>query len=249
MRRLTLLLVLSATAALALPTPAGPPPPTPPPEPPPLVSVSGGKWSVVGALTAPANANVVEGGLGWPGIHVSYLRGISDQLEMGGRFTFNYGVEGLLGGVVPGVKFQFLLRFKFFDNGKVSLAVRFEPGPLFYFYPSSGVITCATDQFGNVICGRSGTTVPGLVLPVGVRLGLVASSAINIGLSFDLPMWFAFARVTTFYVPVLMGIGVEYFLQSNLLVAFNIKMGPTLSSGGGTAVFTFESKLGVGYRF
>ncbi len=249
MKKLTLTLLLAAATVAAQTRPAGPPPPTPPPEPPPLVSVAGGSWSVVGALTAPMNANIVEGGLGWPGLHVSYLRGISNQLELGARFTFNYGVEGLVGAIVPGVKFQFLLRFKFFDNGKISLALRFEPGPLFYFYPSSGVTTCSFDAFGNVVCGRAGSTVGGLTIPVGMRLGLVASSAVNVGVSFDLPMWFSFGRTTTFLVPILMGAGVEYFLQSNLLLAFNIKMGPTLSSGGGTAVFTFESKLGVGYRF
>ncbi len=213
------------------------------------MSVAGGSWSVVGALTAPVNANIVEGGLGWPGLHVSYLRGFSSQLEMGARFTFNYGVEGLISGVVPGLKFQFLLRFKFFDNGKVSIALRFEPGPLVYFYPSSGVITCTSDQFGNVICGRNSSGVAGLAMPVGMRLGIAASSAVNVGVSFDFPMWFSFARVATFNVPILMGVGAEYFLQSNLLLAFNIKMGPTLSSAGATAVFTFESKLGVGYRF
>ncbi len=213
------------------------------------MSVGSGSWSVVGALTAPMNANVVEGGLGWPGLHISFLRGITPQLELGARFTFNYGVEGLVGAIVPGLKFQALVRFKFFDNGKISFALKFEPGPLFYFYPTNGGFGCTTDPFGTLICGRSGSTVAGLTIPIGMRLGVVASSAINVGVSFDLPMWIAFGRVATLYVPVLTGIGAEYFLQSNLLVSFHVKMGPTLSSGGGQAVFTFESKLGVGYRF
>ena len=245
MKKMILALVLTASGAVRAQTP----PPTPPPEP--LVSVSNGKWGVVGALTAPANANVVEAGLGWPGIHASFLHGLTHQLELGGRFTFNYGVEGLLGynTIAPGLKLQFLARFKFFDNGKVSLAARFEPGLLVYFYPSSGVITCNADQFGNVVCGRATSAVGGLTIPMGVRLGIVASSALNVGVSFDLPIWFSFGRTAIVYVPVLMGVGVEYFLQSNLLLAFNIKMGPTLTSSAGSAVFTLESKIGVGYRF
>src|SRR5690349_17713812 len=83
MTKLILALVLSASGAAMGQGRAGPPPPTPAPEPPPLVSLAGGKWGVVGALTAPMNANVVEGGLGWPGVHASYLRGLSNQLEMG----------------------------------------------------------------------------------------------------------------------------------------------------------------------
>ncbi len=239
MKKLILTLVLAASS-IAL---GGPP--TPPPEPP---ALGGGSWGVVGALTAPTNSNVVEGGLGWPGVHVSYLRGITNQLEIGARFTFNYGVEGLVGPVVPGVKFQFLLRYKLFDNRKTSLAVRFEPGPLFYFYPSRGV-TCSTDPFGNLVCGREGATAGGFTLPVGLRLGIVASSAIHVGVSFDLPMWLLFGPTSTFLVPVLTGVGIEYFLQSNLLLSFTVKMGPTLSTSSRTAVFTFESKLGAGYRF
>lgn len=249
MKRVLLTLVLVGSSATFGQNKVGPPPPMPSPEPRAVTSGAEGSWGVVGALTAPTNANVVEGGLGWPGLHISYLRGISNQLEMGARFTFNFGVEGLVGPVVPGLKLQFLLRFKFFDSGKVSLALRFEPGPLFYFYPSSDVVSCTTDAFGNLVCGRAASTIGGLTLPVGMRLGIVASSAVNIGLSFDLPMWFSFGRTTYFLVPLLAGAGVEYFLQSNLLLYFNIKMGPTLSSRGGTAVFTFESKLGVGYRF
>ena len=248
LKRLILSLVLAASGAALGQAKAGPPPPTPPPEPPPVSLASGG-WSVVGALTAPKNGNIVEGALGWPGLTAAFRRGVSDQLEMGGRFTFNYGVEGMVSRVVPGLKFQFLLRFKFFDNKKISLGVRFEPGALFYFYPSTGATTCTFDQFGNVVCGRATSTVGGLILPMGVRLGIVASSALNIGVSFDLPMWFSFGPTAIFNVPVLMGAGVEYFLQSNLLLSFTVKMGPTLSSGGGTAVFTFESLLGVGYRF
>lgn len=241
MNALLLALVLSASKA-------GPPPPVPPPEPPPLVSVAGGTWSVIGALTAPQGVNVVEAGIGWPGLHVGYLRGISPQLELGVRFSFNYGVEGLVGPLVPGVKLQFMVRFKFFDNGKISFAAHVDPGPLAYFYPSNGFITCTTDPFGNIVCGR-GNTAAGFTMPFGVRLGIAASSAVNVAVSFDMPLWFTFGQNPVVYIPLLMGVGAEYFLQSNLLLSFNVKMGPTLSSGRGTAVFTFESKLGVGYRF
>ncbi len=253
MTQLILLLALAAAA----PGKPGPPPPTPPPEPPPLVTAPGtGGWSVVGALTAPINVNLVEAAVGWPGLHAAFRRGISKELEMGAQFSVNYGVEGMVGAVVPGLKFQFLLRYKFFDNGKLSLAARFEPGPLFYFYTSANINTCAIDQFGNLVCGRSTSAVGGFALPLGMRLGIAASSAINIGVSFDLPLWFSFGRTAIFYAPILMGLGAEYFLQSNLALTFAVKMGPTLSSSGpttfnpnGAAIFTFESKLGVGYRF
>lgn len=253
MKSIAVALLFASSTALALPTAKPGPPPTPPPEPPPMVSAPGGDhWGVVGALTAPANVNLVEGGFGWPGLHAAFRRGINNQLEVGGQFSLNYGVEGMVGPLVPGLKFQFLLRYKFFDNGKISLAARFEPGPLFYFYPSNTATSCFIDGFGNLVCGRG--TLGGFAIPFGARLGIAASSAINAGVSLDLPMWFSFGRNPLFYAPILMGLGVEYFLQSNLLLAVNMKMGPTLSNapavfGGSTAVFSFEAKLGAAYRF
>lgn len=247
---------------LAPPPPkAGPPPPMPPPEPPPMVSAStsGSRLTVVGATTSPVGSNHLEVGMGWPGLHASVLHGLSNQLMAGARFTFNFGVEGMVNGVVPGLKLQLLVHFKVWESNKFSLAVRFEPGPNVYFYTSASINNCTFDQFNNVVCARSTSAVVGLALPIGVRFGIVASSAVAVGVSFDMPMWLQFGRTTavfggstpstTLLVPILTGLGAEYFLQSNLLLSFHLKMGPTLSSGGGPAIFTFEGKLGGAYRF
>jgi hypothetical protein len=72
---------------------------------------------------------------------------------------------------------------------------------------------------------------------------------VNIGVSFDVPLWLSFGNQPVLQIPILMGVGVEYFLQSNLLLNFSVRMGPTIVSNGALAVFTFEGKLGVGYRF
>lgn len=253
MKKTVLLLSLSlATAALAFPSGGPPPPPpTPPPEPPPLVSASNasGRLTVVGATTAPTNATFLEVGFGWPGLHAGVVRGFTDQLQLGARFSFNFGVEGMMNGVVPGLKLQFLVHFKIWENNKFSLGVRFEPGPMVYFYTSASINNCFFDQFGNVVCGRNTSATAGLAMPLGVRLGIIASPAVAVGVSFDIPLWLQFGTTTSLQVPILMGLGVEYFLQSNLLLAVTLKMGPTLSSIGNQAVFTFEGKLGGAYRF
>jgi hypothetical protein len=45
------------------------------------------------------------------------------------------------------------------------------------------------------------------------------------------------------------GGGVEYFITPALALWFNLRMGPSLWTNGSGAVFTFDSKLGVGWRF
>ena len=98
---------------------------------PPLVSSGGQNWGVVGARTAGQGGNLIEGGLGWPGIHVSYLRGITPSLDLGIRVGLNYAYEGAVQNPLTGFKGQFLLHYKLYDASQVSVAFIFEPGPLF----------------------------------------------------------------------------------------------------------------------
>ncbi len=204
-------------------------------------------WSVVGGRTVGNQATVLEGGFGFPGLHVSLLRGVTPKLDIGARFAFDYGIEGLVNQVVPGIKFQGLLHLNLLEQNQVSLKLTFEPGPLFHFYGPGRT------SFGPFIVVTDGYTMSGLALPLGLRLGIAASSALNVGISFELPMWIAFGNAgntqATFQLPILMGAGVEYFVKSNLLVLFDIRMGPTLFTSSGTAQFTLVANVGVGYRF
>ena len=69
-----------------------------------------------------------------------------------------------------------------------------------------------------------------------------------------MPIWIRFGNdsnnnTASFQLPILLGLGVEYFLKSNLLAYFALKMGPTVFTDQGTAVFTLVANIGVGYRF
>ncbi|MEW5737894.1 MAG: hypothetical protein AB1938_03150 [Myxococcota bacterium] len=190
----------------------------------------GQSWSVVGPKTISSGANAIEGAVGWPGLSVSYLHGLAARFNLGARFSFNYGVEGIVRyQVTPGIKLQVLTKFSLLESGRVSLGVTFEPGPLFHFYSTS--------------------TLVGFALPVGFRLGVAASSAVQLAILFDLPFWISFGAAASFNVPILTGVGVEFFLQSNLLLFLRLRMGPTIFARGGPAEFTLESAVGVGWRF
>lgn len=216
MRWLALLVVLCGVVARAEDAP---------------VPVSTGQaWSVVGPKTVAQNANALEGSVGWPGVSVGYLRGVAPKLNVGGRFGFVYGVEGLVRSqVTPGLKLQALIKVTLLEQGKISLGVTFEPGPVFHFYSFS--------------------TLVAFTLPVGLRLGIAASSALQLAILFDLPFWISFGNASSFNMPILTGVGLEYFVQSDLALFLRLRMGPTIYFRGGVAEFTLESVVGVGWKF
>lgn len=219
-RWMTLVVVLSSGAVLAEDVTAEP-----------ATVSSSQSWSAVGPKTIGPGGNVLEGSVGWPGLSVSYLRGIAPKFNLGGRFGFVYGVEGLVRtNVAPGIKLQLLTKFTLLDQGKISLGVTFDPGPVFHFYGNLGTLVAFT-------------------LPVGFRLGIAASSALQLAILFDLPFWISFGTGSSFNMPILTGVGVEYFLQSDLLLFLRVRMGPTIFFRGGVAEFTLDSVVGVGWRF
>lgn len=204
-------------------------------------------WSIVGGRTIGNQQTALEAGFGFPNLHASVLRGITPTIDIGARFGFQYGIEGLTNQIVPGIKLQGLLHLSLFESGIVSMQVAFEPGPLFHFYGGR------TDILpGGFRVVTDGYTFTGLALPIRLQLGIAASSALNVGVHFDLPMWIAFGtnnNSASFQFPILMGVGVEYFVKHNFLVYFEIRMGPTIFTNSSTATFTLISNVGIGYKF
>lgn len=203
-------------------------------EDPPTTSVShassaGQTWSAVGARTVEPQANLIEVAAGFPGLSVSYLRGVAPGLNLGARVSFTYGVEGLVRDVIPGVKVQGLVKVRFIDSERVSFGLTFEPGPLF--------VTPYASQ-----------TRAGFALPIGLRLGVAASSAFGLALLVEVPLWIEFGPSGGFNVPILSGIGLEYFVTSKVALFFRTRMGPTIRPWR-LAEFTFDAALGVALKF
>jgi len=190
----------------------------------------GQSWSIVGPKTIEPNGNVLEIAAGWPGLSAGYYRGVAPGLNLGARVGFVYGVEGMIHYVEPGFKAQVLLKWRLLEADRLSIGVTFEPGPFFH-----------APYFGGTVAGFS--------LPIGFRLGIAASSAINVAVLVDLPMWVSFGPGADFNVPVLTGVGLEYFVSSTLGLFFRARVGPTIRASSGTAELTFEGSLGVALRF
>jgi hypothetical protein len=187
-------------------------------------------WSVVTGETVGTNVHVLHVQVGWPGISATLLHGYTPTVDLGGIFTFNYGYEGDVNFVHPGLKLQALLKATLMDTPKYNLGVTFAPGGFVYFFGSN-------------------FTVGGIVFPLGLVFGLPASSAVNVAFNFDLPMFVSFGDFSHFTVPILFGGGVEYFLERNMALTFNLRAGPIIYAGTASGTdFDLQALFGLAFK-
>jgi hypothetical protein len=186
-----------------------------------------GQWTVESGQTVGEGSNVIRGQVGWPGIWADFIHGVDSTFDFGGRFGFNYGFQGLTNGSNGvGLTFQALLRKQITEIGGFKLALTFDPGFLLYF-PSGG-------------------TEAGITFPIGAQMGFPVAEKVVINASFSLPMFVIFSP-GNFFIPILFGGGVEYLLQPDLALTFDLKLGPTIATSGGSA-FTLYAMFGVAYK-
>lgn len=196
-----------------------------------IASANTPEWSTLSGKTVGFRQTAILGQLGWPGFSATVVHGVASKMDLGGRLTFNYGEEGIVTQVVPGIKLQAVARVTFFDNGKLNFGMQFEPGPVVYF--TSFQITA------------------GLVLPVGLRLGVPLSDIFLLSFGAEAPVFRIFGTSGGWIFPVLFGAGLEYFVGPNLAATFNVRAGPSVDTRGFRPVsnFALEALFGVAYRF
>ncbi len=188
-------------------------------------------WSVITGRTVGTGVDVLHVQAGWPGISAGLAHGMTPKLDLGGIFTFNYGFEGDVEVVRPGLKLQGLLRANLVDSGKFNLGIHFAPGPLVYFL-----------RF---------TTVAGIAIPIGLAFGIRANNELNVGLAFEMPMFVVFSSSALngqLVLPVLFGGGIEYFFDRNLALTFQLKMGPMIYTRDAFTDFDFQALMGLAVR-
>jgi hypothetical protein len=197
-------------------------------------------WTVLTGETVGTNVTAVHVQAGWPGISASLLHGYTPTVDLGGIFSFNYGYEGDTNVVHPGLKLQGYGKATLLDDPKYNLAVWFAPGVLTYFFGS----TCYYPGF----CTGVGT-IFGLAFPTGLIFGLPVTNVVNIAFNFDLPLFVTFGDFGSFTVPILFGGGVEYFLEKNMALTFNLRAGPMIfaKSGYGTD-FALQALFGLAFK-
>jgi hypothetical protein len=191
-------------------------------------------WTVQSGKTVGEGNNVFWGQGGFPGVWAEFIHGLTPTLEIGGKLAFNYGVEGIVDLNKVGLDFQLLVRKQFFDNGRMRIAGRLDPGLLVYF--------------------PSGASLIGVVVPVAVEFGFPVSPEVSLNASFAAPMYVDFYKGSAgFVVPILFGGGAEYLLDANIALTFRVALGPSFVAGtgyvGGSPAFTLYALFGAAYKF
>ncbi len=198
--------------------------------------VGGEKGWLLNGETLGNGQTAFHGEIGWPGLQLSLLHGVSDQLDLGGLFAFNFGVEGITDyGAQPGLRLGGILRLNLMDNGKVNLGLRVAPAMILYFYSS-----------GYYLGGSS--TVFGFAIPIQVVVGIPISPQFAVHFDMGLPMTIALTPDSSFTLSILPGAGLEYKLDRALSLTFDTAFGAAINFGGG-ASFQLRALFGVGYRF
>jgi hypothetical protein len=186
-------------------------------------------WSLLAADTLGTGRNMFSAQIGFPGLTLGLLHGGSDTVDVGGKFSFNWGREGLVDASDEGLKLQGWLRVMVAQTPKVSFAITFQPGPFVYFAP--------------------GNTIFGMALPVGFVAGIPVGSALMINAGVDIPFNVYIGEGIGPVIPILFGGGLEYFVTNNFNVNFNLRLGPSIVPRFDDSYFTLEALAGIAYRF
>jgi hypothetical protein len=183
------------------------------------------------------------------GIEGFFLRGLGDGFDLGAKLGFQlYPFEGALPvsfgqGVNAGFRIQAVLRVKFVESGRISFGMNFEPG-FFVYFPSLYY------------------TAFGILLGVEAQFGIAVSSALNIAIGLQMPVFIGFGagtgaapgfvyRYNAHLVwPILAGGGLEYFVRSDVMIFAKVHFGPMINLGnGGGAGVGMDLKAGIGWKF
>ncbi len=194
-------------------------------------------WSVATGETVAPNRDALSFELGWPGISLGYLHGLSDRADLGVKFDFLYGVEGTTESRV-GFGLAVPLRIVAVRKDKVSVQLHVDPGVRTY-------VTGST--FGN---NNNGDTAFVIRFPVGATLGIQATPELRLAAGADLVMGIrATPSPADFGIGPQFGAAVEYTVDRDLLVGLNTRFGPLFHTAfGGYSQFSFTTQVVVGYR-
>ena len=187
-----------------------------------------GHWSVVTGETISPDRDAISFELGWPGVGFAFLHGISDRSDIGMKVSLLYEFENTTDSAF-GAGFDLPFRLVVSRSGKVSILLQVEPGLRLYT--------------------QNGTSDFMTRFPVGGVLGVQVTPEVRLGAFAGLTMAVNWTHTAFFEVGPQFGLGVEYFVDKNLLVGVNGRFGPQYYSVSGSSTdLAFTTQLVVGYR-
>jgi hypothetical protein len=210
-------------------------------------------WVLNGG-TVGAGRNALHVELGWPGLDLTLLHGLSSTFDLGGTFGFHYGFEGIPAAtysVMPGFKLAGVMRLSLAQQPKFNVGLRFSPGLFVYF----------DNRYPPYWHEEQGFARFGVRLPFEFVAGILVLPQLSVNLGVAVPMALQFPGAgvysspralegTAFLMPILPGFGAEYRATEQLLVTLDSRYGPSIVIGEEVdATFSFRMLLGAAYRF
>ncbi|MFL5434436.1 MAG: hypothetical protein ACJ784_07990 [Myxococcales bacterium] len=195
----------------------------------PFPGASSTDWSATQGRTVGAGQNVLTGEAGWPGIAVQYLHGIDSLTDAGVRLQFNYGFVNTTNSLT-GVDLQVPVR-------------------RYLARTSSGWDIEGHVLPGFTIYGNNGSTLFGLMAPVGLTAGLKIDPKLTVSAGADVPLVLSVTNPFGFVFGPLVGAGGEFKIDRDLAVNAKMRIGPEFAfqTGGASSDLGFQALVGVAY--
>jgi len=186
-------------------------------------------WSATAGRTAGNGNAVLQAEAGWPGLGLTYLKGLDERTDVGFHVGFNYGFEGTSSSVA-GLNLAVPYRHTLGQMGDTAIAFRADPGISFY--------------------GNNGGVLVGVGGPIGVVAGFKLDPRATLSVGADVPVLVSFSNPAGFLFGPAVGGGGEYLIDKDLAVTARVRVGPqfefdTQTSGSRTA---FTTLIGLAYN-
>jgi hypothetical protein len=182
---------------------------------------------VTGETVSPER-DAVSFQMGWPGLTVGYLHGVSGNADVGFKVSLLYAAENTNNSTF-GAGADLPLRLVVNRNQRVLVELHIEPGVRLY---TKNSVSNFFTRF-----------------PVGGVLGIQATPELRIAASADLTMAINWSHTQYFEIGPLFGFGAEYTVDRSLLLGANVKFGPQFYSYTNAPTdFAFTAEIVVGYR-
>ncbi|HEY8208674.1 MAG TPA: hypothetical protein VIG99_14390 [Myxococcaceae bacterium] len=193
-----------------------------------------GSWTNGGTIGADTGALYAT--VGFPSLDIGYLRGVSDALDVGGRFSFPYGGDGATDQTWLGLELAGEVKLKLDLGLPFVLLVRALPGVTLFFPPGFSIFFLRVP----LEAALGVPVTPNLLAHVSIKAPLAFGYRSGLGVSFP-----------EIHLPLLFGGGVELKIDPALSVTGQLHMGPgfwIFPGGDNQTHFTLGALVGVTYR-